>query len=663
VEVRRKAAALRAAAGVAAVAWALPAPARAMSVRAEPAVLRLGEHGAATLRVEGTPVGVVADDVELRASVGSVTKLEVVGAAWRARYEPPAERSPAVAVVSARVRGRTDVEPAWTAIPLWGRAEIAVATEPAAVVSVTIGVDTYGPFRAPRTGRFSKLFPVPPGVRSATVRSVDALGNARTDEVALDPLPFPPGLLLPRADATLRAGPATPVELVAFLVDETGAPRAEPPSLDVSGGSGALVPGPAPGVFHVRVSATATPFGGTLVVRVGAASPVTLEWRADVAPAAPARVVLEPPPELRAGADAAIAVRVLTAEGAPLAGIAGWITLAPTWGEVGVVTEDAPGVYRAVYRGGGRLPASGEAKLEAAVTPPDAPAVRGEAVRPVRAGAPVRLDVAPPPPVAASRGLVVALRVDAHDAYGNGVDGLAVSARAAAAAVASIVPVAGAPGRYEGALRLGGLRPGRVDVEVDESGGLSARTGVDVTAVPRRWRGVIDAFVMGSWNRADATAAGLALHAGAGTGHALRLSVGAGGYAAWVHAADATGASAALALDAALVEVVARAELEAAGDRWRAGVAIAGGGGLLLGRVRSRAPAAGAGRESGESSALLPAAALLPALRATAEVGVRAGPGWLMLEGGYALRPLPGGLPIRGDLGGPLLALGWKAEL
>lgn len=141
-------------------------------------VLGLHDHAYVTFRAEA------ADAVELYSNVGRFEAVVDQGdGTFRARYLPPVEKYPQVAIVAAMGRTRGDVD--WIAIPLYGRPEVTTRSDPLSVVFVDVAQQRHGPLLTDRRGEARVRVWVPPGVQRANTVVRDALGNQRTARLDL----------------------------------------------------------------------------------------------------------------------------------------------------------------------------------------------------------------------------------------------------------------------------------------------------------------------------------------------------------------------------------------------------------------------------------------------------------------------------------------------
>jgi len=149
----------------------------AVTVKSEPAAVTLGKDSAAQLEVlaEG------AERVTVTASAGTVGPVESLGAGkFKARFTPPADKHPQVALILAEVEIKGERSFGWYALVLKARATLDIDTKPRAKVTAKVGTETFGPAVADardtsRSRRsFRPAFPArrsPPPTGRATSRS------------------------------------------------------------------------------------------------------------------------------------------------------------------------------------------------------------------------------------------------------------------------------------------------------------------------------------------------------------------------------------------------------------------------------------------------------------------------------------------------------------
>jgi hypothetical protein len=158
-------AAALAAAGAARADDARPAGGGPLRVSADPPRLVLGRDAWAELRVSAPRE---VDAVTFSASVGrveSVRRLPEGG--FAARYRPPPEGVPQVAIVSAFAGAGHAFTDGWIAIPLSGEGNARVPGVPGSQVTLRIGDRTFGPRTVSADGVATVPVVVPPGVREA----------------------------------------------------------------------------------------------------------------------------------------------------------------------------------------------------------------------------------------------------------------------------------------------------------------------------------------------------------------------------------------------------------------------------------------------------------------------------------------------------------------
>jgi hypothetical protein len=144
-----------------------PAPAGggALRVTADPPRIVLGRADGAELRVAAPPE---IEELSITASVGRVEGVrKLPGGGFVARYRPPAERVPQVAIVAAAAHTARGLEDGWIAIPLSGEGDARVPGEPGSEVTLRIGDRAFGPRKVGSDGVAMIPVIVPPGVREA----------------------------------------------------------------------------------------------------------------------------------------------------------------------------------------------------------------------------------------------------------------------------------------------------------------------------------------------------------------------------------------------------------------------------------------------------------------------------------------------------------------
>jgi len=211
-----------------AATWAALASAALASppaVTATPARVMLGTDKQVVLEVR-------ADDaprLNAYASTGTLTPRTLVGPdVVRFTWTPPDVRYPHTAVLLFwNEQSAGPPELAVVRIPLVGRTDLDVSTEPRADVRVEVGDRTFGPRRADAQGKLQMPVEVPPGVTQARVMSEFA-GLSKTVMVPLD---VPPTnrlaavagpQVLPRSGGWAWVVAARPLDLTALRVEATG---------------------------------------------------------------------------------------------------------------------------------------------------------------------------------------------------------------------------------------------------------------------------------------------------------------------------------------------------------------------------------------------------------------------------------------------------------
>lgn len=203
-----------------------PGAGGALAVTADPPRLVLGRDAAAELRI-AAPAGV--EELEVTASLGKVDGVRrLPGGGFAARYHPPAERFPQVAIVSAIGRGPAGPVDGWLAVPLAGQGEARVRCGPGEEVTVRVEGRSFGPARAGADGVAVIPVVVPPGVKEVH-RGFTPV-----------PLRVPETTLLHAAldRRSVLADRSEAVRVLAYVVAPHGAARrGDAPAVEVSRGS------------------------------------------------------------------------------------------------------------------------------------------------------------------------------------------------------------------------------------------------------------------------------------------------------------------------------------------------------------------------------------------------------------------------------------------
>ncbi len=161
--------------------------------------------------------------VRALANVGTLEAPRAAGSPGHfiARYLPPAERHPQVALLVVELASGARRMHVAARIMLEGATVVPFHTSPGATVTMRVADRNFGPVVADRQGRVEIPIQVPPGIRAGTARAVDQYGAARETEVDLQQAPFPRVLVL--APPTLDVGSFSEIVLVAVELDGTPA--------------------------------------------------------------------------------------------------------------------------------------------------------------------------------------------------------------------------------------------------------------------------------------------------------------------------------------------------------------------------------------------------------------------------------------------------------
>jgi hypothetical protein len=303
----------------------LPASGGVLHVSAEPPRLVLGKDATSELRI-AAPADV--EDVTLSASAGRIEGIRRVAGGFAARYRPPGDRVPQVAIVAAMGRTPHGTEHGWLAIPLSGQGDARVRTTPGEEISLQIGDRVFGPRRAGSDGVAVIPVVVPPGVREAHhgFKPIDLH------------VPETPLLHAVVDRATVLADRPEKVRVVAYVVAPHGAARrGEAPVFEPSRGSVSvaekepgtieatwtLPPGRA-GEERLAVRLQASPASRTVVKVETVAGPpavVAVSFDHDALVAGSADRVIVTARALDAAGNPVPAALALAAEGAELADV------------------------------------------------------------------------------------------------------------------------------------------------------------------------------------------------------------------------------------------------------------------------------------------------------------------------------------------------------
>jgi hypothetical protein len=217
-----------------------------------PESMLLGGHDEAVLRFKAEP----GEGVRLFTNVGEIGEPTSAGdGIWEARYVPPRQKYPQVAIVAAIGTDRQRID--WVSIPLLGRPEVTTRSEPLSVVFVDVEKRRYGPLRTNHRGEARLRVWVPPGVSRATTVARDALGNQRSAPLDLGVPAFSRQLV--------TCSDATPL-LTVVSVSPAGEPLSVPDfSVKTSLGSVSGMQRRQPGVFDLGLRVPVDAVTGTPV--------------------------------------------------------------------------------------------------------------------------------------------------------------------------------------------------------------------------------------------------------------------------------------------------------------------------------------------------------------------------------------------------------------
>lgn len=387
-----------------------PATGGALKVSAEPARLVLGRDPGAELSIH-VPAGV--EEVAVTTSAGRIEGVRrLPGGGFAARFRPPPERYPQVAIVAVTAAGPAGPLDGWLAIPLSGQGDARVRARAGQSITLRVGDRTFGPKIAGDDGLAVIPVVVPPGVREAHhgFRAVDLH------------VPETPLVHAVAFRGTVKADRAEQVRVVAYVVAPHGAARrGDVPVLEPSRGSVAMSPREA-GAFEVVWTLPPGAAGEErLAVRLAGAPASKALVRVGAVPGPPSAVSVsfDREAEIAGGDDARspvlVTARVVDAAGNTTPG--GPLELAADAGALSAPVERAPGVYEARLEAPRRL----GGRRELRVTARDERGLTGARALPLRPG--------PPAAARVERRVVVAdgateasLRVVVLDRHENPVD-------------------------------------------------------------------------------------------------------------------------------------------------------------------------------------------------------------------------------------------------
>ena len=192
----------------------------AASLTAQPAQLVLGKDSGADLEIRASS----GAKVTFSTTIGTVSGAQHEGGMVRARFNAPPLRVPSVALVLAQVEDGGDRDLYWLSIPLSGSDTMVIETKPGSKVEATVAGHMVGPVAAAENGNVRLPMVVPPGVRQATLKITDKLGNTTEKPLDLEPPPFSRVRLATRAEAV---DASSTLEVEIFVVKPDGTPDDE----------------------------------------------------------------------------------------------------------------------------------------------------------------------------------------------------------------------------------------------------------------------------------------------------------------------------------------------------------------------------------------------------------------------------------------------------
>jgi hypothetical protein len=159
--------------------------------------------------------------VTFSTSVGTISNVQRQGDSVHARFNAPPLRVPSVALVLAQIDDGSDRELRWISIPLSGSDTMVIETRPGSKVEAIVAGRVLGQGPAGEDGTVRLPMVVPPGLRHATLKITDKLGNSSEKPLDLAPPPFSRVRLAARSES---ASAASPLEVEIFVVKPDGSP-------------------------------------------------------------------------------------------------------------------------------------------------------------------------------------------------------------------------------------------------------------------------------------------------------------------------------------------------------------------------------------------------------------------------------------------------------
>jgi hypothetical protein len=405
-----------------------PGSGGALRVTADPPLLVLGRDGSAELHV-AAPAAV--EELSLVASAGRIEGLRrLPDGGFAARYRPPPDRFPQVAVVVASGQGAAGVLDGWLAIPLHGQGDARVKAQPGERISLVVAGQTFGPVRAGKDGTARVPVVVPPGVR-------EAHQGFRPIDLKIPDTPLVYAWLDRRAETADRTERA---RVLAYVVAPHGAARrGDEPVFEATRGS-VTVRAREPGAFEAIWTLPPGPAGEErITVRLPGSPASRRVLSAPRAPGPPATVAIAFDRDLLVageGDGVGVIARAQDAAGNPVAAA---LELAADGGVVVAEPQVAPDERHGRVRLGPRF-----AGRRALVVTARAPALglAAERILPLRPAAPSEARVSAAEALVADGAREARLHVVVLDAYENDT-GLAPRVTPALGRVAGVEPDGG----------------------------------------------------------------------------------------------------------------------------------------------------------------------------------------------------------------------------
>jgi hypothetical protein len=205
-----------------------PPPPPAVTVTPARARLLIGTASEIEVAIEvAGPDAATFKPVRAFATVGALELPSTAGAPGRfsARYHPPAERFPQVALLVVELANGQRRALATGRIALEGSTVVPFHTSPGASVTMRVADRIFGPVIADRQGHVDIPIEVPPGVRAGVARAIDHNAAVRETEVDLQLPPFPRVAVV--APLALEVGSFAEIAVLALEGDGAPIPAAQ----------------------------------------------------------------------------------------------------------------------------------------------------------------------------------------------------------------------------------------------------------------------------------------------------------------------------------------------------------------------------------------------------------------------------------------------------